>query len=796
MAHLRSYRPDTNEGANMKYGKFRLLSAVATTGLILGHTGVAHAQGPAQAAPATSSDSVEPSTRATRPPETESQDGAVGPDNSGVSDIVVTAQKRSESSQRVPVSITAVSGADLSARGYVDTRSLVKAVPGLNVTMTAGYNGGLNFNLRGVGQNTFSGVQEAGIATYQDEFYLASSQGSVFATFDNDRVEVLRGPQGTLYGRSASGGLINFINKRPGTGYDGFVTLGVGTYGGKLVEAAQDVALDEAGDNALRASVRFNGSDGFMHSQTGGKNLEGGDQYAGRLQLRLKPASNLTILLKGEYGKVLSDHSVGFKHINAYADGKGDVLLIGPTQNVFGTPGADIYGYRDTSSDFWSTSATPGYTRTVRQLYTGRADWDFGGMTLTSLTGYLDIKGRYIEDTDGTSANELTYDSHGHNREFTQELRLSSDPAAAIKWTLGAFYFNYKVDQDGALSGPGVFPFGLTDPFSARNFVSQKRHSFAGFAQIELPLGEKLSLTAGGRVEREHAEIRENQVFTPVAGTAALFGPPGTFTPELNGDFARIDKTYVSGGATLTYKVDHDILLYASLKRGIKPGGFSTPDTFLPPAQMSFKEEKLDALEGGIKSSLLDRTLRLNLSAYHYWYNDYQAVQYALVTYTGNATARVTGVDVEIVWAPVRSFEAGISGGYVRAVAKDIPYRSGGVIQYRDRDFPNAPRLPINAYVRYRTDLAGGDLTFRLDEIYRSKTYYEIQNKSALTQEAYALTDATIGWSKDDWSITANVSNLFNKKYLAFGQDASDFGFIAGTLGRPRMFMLQVNKRW
>lgn len=705
-------------------------------------------------------------------------------------EIVVTAQKRSEKIQNVPVAITALSGSDLTSRGALDTGSLVKVVPGLNATMTAGYAGKLNFTLRGVGQNTFSEVQEAAIATYQDEFYVASAQGAAFSTFDNERVEVLRGPQGTLYGRSASGGLINFINRTPGRDFGGNLTVGLGSFGQRILEAAQDVPLDREGDNALRASVRYNGSDGFMHSQTGEKNLEGGDSYAGRLQFRLEPSSKLTLLLKGEYGKVDSDHGTGFKHIDAYQDGQGDVLVLGPTQNIYGTPGGDLYGYRDTSSNYWSTASGPSISRTKRRLYTARVDYDLGGVTLTSLTGYMDIKGRYIEDTDGTSADILVYDSHSHNRELTQEIRLSSDPAARIRWTVGGFYFNYKIVQDGALSGPnGVVPFGLTDPFSARNFVHQKRHSYAGFAQVEIPLATKVTLTVGGRVEREHADITEHQVFTPLAGTIPLFGPPGDF----NGD---LDKTYVSGGATLTYRPEEHVLLYTSLKRGIKPGGFSTPDTFLPPDQMKFKEEKLDALEGGVKSDWFNQTLRVNASVYHYWYNDYQAVQYSLNTYTGNATARVSGIDAEVVWTPTYSTEVGLSGGYVNAVAKHIPYKAGGVYLFRDRWFPNAPKVPLNAYIRYHTDLAGGDLSFRLDEIYRSKTFYEIQNKTALTQDAYHIEDLAVGWKKDDWSISATASNLFGTKYMAYGQDASDFGFIAATLGRPRMFTLQLTRNW
>jgi iron complex outermembrane receptor protein len=720
----------------------------------------------------------------------------------GLEEIVVTAQKRTENIQRVPIAITALSGSDLESRGALDTGSLVKIVPGLNATMTAGYAGKLNFTLRGVGQNTFSEVQEAAIATYQDEFYVASAQGAEFSTFDNERVEVLRGPQGTLFGRSASGGLINFINRQPGRDSDGYLTVGVGSFGGRNVEAAQDVPLDKEGDNALRASARYNGSDGFMHSQTGGKNGEGGDSYAGRLQLRLQPSSELKLLLKAEYGKVDTDHGTAFKHINAYQDSKGNVLVLGPTQNIYGTPGGDLFGYRDTSSDYWSTASGPSISRTERELFTARADYDLGGATLTSLTGYMDIRGRYIEDTDGTPvgtpADFVFFDSHSHDRELTQEIRLSSNPAAHIQWTVGGFYFNYKIVQDTALTFPnGIVPFGLTDPSSYRQFDNQNRHSYAGFGQADIPLAPEVTLTVGGRVEREHADFTEHQVYTPYAGTLALNGvPPIDFSPALDGNLARIDKTYVSGGATLAYRPEEHVLLYTSLKRGIKPGGFNTPDTAIAADQMKFKEEKLDALDGGVKSDWFNQTLRLNASVYHYWYKDYQAVHYNLNTFTGNATARVRGIDVEAVWAPTRSTEVGVSGGYVDAVAEHIPLVLSSGVLYRDRWMPNAPKVPLNAYIRYHTDLAGGDLSFRIDEIYRSKTFYEIQDNPGLTQGAYHLEDLTVGWKKDDWSISATASNLFDTKYIAYMQDASAIGFIAATLGRPRMFTLQVTRNW
>jgi iron complex outermembrane receptor protein len=716
----------------------------------------------------------------------------------GLEEIVVTAQKRAQNSQSVPIAITALSGSDLQSRGILDPISLVQSVPGLNATITAGYGGKLNFTLRGVGLNTYSEVQEAAVALYQDEFYIASANGSQFSMFDNERIEVLRGPQGTLFGRSASGGLINFINKEPGTEAHGYLTLGLGSYGEKIAEAAQDVPLDKEGKNALRASVRYDGSDGFMRSRNGGKNLEGGDKYAARVQLRLEPTSTLRVLLKGEFGKIDSDHSTGFQHINAYVDDQGLSQLLGPTQNVYGTPGGDFFGYRDTSGDYWSTTSSASLTRTERTLFTSRIDWDLGGATLTSLTGYMNIIGHYREDTDGTSIDFLTFDSDTHSREVTQEIRLSADPAAHLKWTVGGFYFNYKVDYDFALNFPtGITPFGITTPMSAASFANQNRHSYAGFGQIEFPLATRVNLTVGGRVEREHADLTYHQVFDPSDLTSAVLGAePFDFSPALNGNLARIDKTYGSGGVTLDYRPQESVLLYTSLKRGIKPGGFSTPTTSVGVDRMKYNEEKLDAVEGGVKSDWFNHSLRLNTSVYHYWYKDYQAVQYSLQTYTGNATARASGADAEVIWAPTHSIELGVSGGYVDAIAENIPLVTQNGVLYRDRQLPNAPKVSLNPYIRYQTNLAGGAFSARFDELYRSKTYYEIQNHPALTQSNYHIEDLSLGWTRDDWTIAATASNLFNTKYLAFMQDAASLGFIAGTPGKPRWFTLQLTKNW
>ena len=730
------------------------------------------------------------------PPATEGVDSA----NQGIADIVVTASKRSERVQSVPITITAISGADLTSRAIIDPKSLTKAVPGLNVATTGGYNGKLNFTLRGVGLNTYSGAQEPAIAVYQDEVYVADGNAAQFTLFDIERVEVLRGPQGTLFGRSASGGLVNFISRNPGTRADGYLTLGVGSYGQRIAEAAQDVPLDSSGENALRFAFKYNGSNGFLHNIAGGKNLEGGDLYEGRVGIRLQPTPQVRIMFKGEYGKFDSDHSVGFKHINAYTDASGASQILGPTQNVYGTPGGDLFGNTYKYNDYYSVNIdSPGRANNRRTFLNNRIDWDLSGPILTAVSGYVRFSSNYLEDSDATPIPFVIYRATTATKEFTQELRLSSNPSSPIKWTIGGFYFNYKVHFNVVNEFPiGVPPLGINVPLSNESIADLKRHSFAGYGQFEVPLGDKLTFVAGGRIERESADFSYHQIFTPLALTSAVFGAaPVNFSPVINGDLAQIRKTFYSGGATLNYEPTNHVLLYTSLKRGIKPGSFSTPLSGIAADRMKFKEEKLDALEGGVKSDWLNGTLRLNASVFHYWYNNYQAVQYkGSGTSTGNATARLSGFDGEIIWAPTRAVEVGVNGGYVHSVARDIPLVGSSGVTYHDRTLPNAPKESLNAYLQYSLDALGGKLAFRADEIYRSKTYFEIQNNPALVQAGYHTEDLSVNYTTGNWSLSANVENVLNRKYIAYVQDNSSIGFVLVTPAKPRWFTFQITRKW
>jgi iron complex outermembrane receptor protein len=723
------------------------------------------------------------------------QDAAPENAQDGLEEIIVTAQKREASAQDVPISIAVLGGSELSARGITDTVALVKAVPGLAAVITSGYSGKVNYTLRGIGLNNYSEAQEAAVAVYQDEVYIAPAVGAAFSMYDTNRVEVLRGPQGTVFGRSASGGLVHFLSQTPTDQSTGYLTAGLGTFGSRFAEAAVNAPLGER--VALRVSGRYEGNDGWIENSLGG-NLEAGNFYSGRVQLKVEPADGLEVLLKAEYGKFESDRATGFVHIPAAVEANGVVRRVGPNENVYGVPGADLLGYRDRDGDFFEVASdAPGRNDLDRTLLTGRVNWDLGGVTLTSVTGYLDVTKDYFEDTDASPNAYVNVFIDNHSKQFQQELRLSGE-SERMRWLIGAFYFDYDVAFDLRLRLPtGIAPLGVP-PLGTDNLARQSKSSLAGFGQLSYDLTDTVNVQVGGRVEREKVDFSYVQTFDPLAlGIAVLGSAPMNFTPQTAGDLAQIRQTYGSGDLTLNYRPNDDLLIYASARRGIKPGGFNTPLSPLAPANMRFTAEKLDAVEAGIKSDLLDRKLRLNASVYQYWYNDYQAVQFrGAGTFTTNADARVTGADFELQWAATRQWTLGINGGLLESTVKDIALRGSAGVTVRDRELPNAPKVSVNAFAQYETGAFGGDLSLRADATYRGKTFFELQNHPANVQGALALVDLSATWQGGPVEIGASVNNLFDKEYFAYISDISDFTFLAGSPGRRRWLSGHVTYRW
>lgn len=719
-----------------------------------------------------------------------------GPKDIGLETIIVTAQKRQDAAQDVPLSITAITGEALISRGLNDPISLTKAVPGLSVVTTAGYGGKINYTLRGVGLNDFSNAQEAAVALYQDELYIASSSGALLGNFDTARVEVLRGPQGTLFGRSVSGGLVQYVSNEPGDFSEGFIRAGIGSYGSHFAESGITTPLSES--VSVRVSGRYAGEDGWLRNSIG-KDLNGGETNAGRLQVRANPSDAVSVLLKAEHARFNSDGASGFIHTPGYIDAQGVSRRIAPDQNVYGVPGASLLGYKDQDGDFFTVAQdAPSITRTRRDILSARVGVDLGSSTLTSITGRVRVRQRYVEDTDGSPDDFFRIEYRNSGEQFQQELRLS-DSSDRLDWMAGLFYFDYKLRVPYDLSFPiGIPPFDVPT-FEVRELTDLRKRSLAAYAHTTIKLASKFDFIIGGRVERERDRFSFVEIYDPAELTElVLGGPPVIFTPETAGSLTRVRKTYASGDLGLNYRPTSELLTYVTLKRGIKPSGFNTPIGPLPLEVMPFEAEKLVALEGGVKADVLNRRLRLNMSGFHYWYGDYQAIQFTppIGTYTTNVEARIVGFDWEIMGLLGDHFQLGTSGTILRGRAHDIRRLTPDGVVSRDRDLPNAPRLTVNGYSEFRHSLAGGEVSLRLDASYRSKTDFSIQNDPGPSQKGYVIFDGSASWTKDNLNFSLGVTNLFDKEYQGYIADAAGFGFLLGTPGRPREVKASVAYNW
>jgi iron complex outermembrane recepter protein len=698
----------------------------------------------------------------------------------GLEDIIVTATKRVENLQDVPVAAIAYSGDQLRARGIVDAADLSLATPGLTFNATAGWTGKINYTLRGVGLNNFQEANEAAVAVYQDETYIASLVGSMVSAFDLERVEVLKGPQGTLFGRSASGGLVHFISAKPTFDDSGFVNASYGKYNQMSIDAALNTKLSD--QFALRFSARMYRHDGWLQNSLG-PDQNADEQYVIRGQLAWKPSETVTNILKVERGSIGAKDGVGFVWTG----------LNETTGRVLPSAGPDAQGYRRTRGFFTVDSELRTNNDIKRWFVQNQLTADLGFATLSSNTAYIDIKKNYLEDNDMGPRPFLIVPVLTTTSQWLQELRLSSADSGPFKWTAGVFYFNWKLWNNIPLifGDPTSTVFGN---FRQDTIVNQRKESFAGYGQASYAVNEQLEFTLGARVERENVSFSLDQ-----GNFAGAFGPSTgvvpVYNPALNGDALRIRKTYGSGGIGINYRPSERTLIYLTAKRGIKPGGFNAPFFGRPPASaIKFREEKLDAFEAGFKTELFDRHLRLNASAFYYDYKDYQATQFSVLgTFTGNAKARIYGLDVDATAKLNKHIELGMNASLLDAKATVSLAPPRGITQVQ---MPQAPKLALTTYLQLSTEMFGGTLSTRADLKYQSAVFFDIRNEPGLRQKGYAVADIRVDWTNERYRFGAFMRNVTNEKYAVYIGDGAFAGYGNVTPGKPQWWGLEAGYRW
>ena len=350
--------------------------------------------------------------------------------------ITVTAEKREENLQSVPISVTAFSGEDVRQKGFSDSTDIAAQVPGLNIGTPVGEGNNPSITLRGVGLNDFNDNNEGPVSVYNDGVYVAALPAQTFQLFDLERVEVLRGPQGTLFGRNATGGLIQFVSAKPTDEFEGFASITGGSFSQVKTEAAISGPITDG--VRARASFATNNHDGYVENLIGSDGNEA-DSLAARLQLEFDAGERGTLLLRGNYAE--SDVNAG--RIEQEATGS-------PFNEVFGLPLVDTFGFAELDGDPFTVQQDRDDNRLEVENFGLAATFDYeltDTITFTSITAYSETERLYQEDTDAGPLPGITADFFSESDQFTQEIRFAGDHGQ-LRWQAGGFYFNSNVDAE------------------------------------------------------------------------------------------------------------------------------------------------------------------------------------------------------------------------------------------------------------------------------------------------------------------------------------------------------------
>ncbi len=717
-----------------------------------------------------------------------------------VAEVIVTAQRREERTLDVGLAISSVGAETLRTQRVAATTDLVGQVP--NVDVKENIPGAQAIiTVRGVGLNDFSSTNNSTVGVYVDDVFLASFAEMDFNFYDLERVEVLKGPQGTLYGRNSTAGAINVISAAPSlSGNSAMVSATAGNFSRYEGEAfANLVASDQL-------AFRFSGKavkqdEGYWFSRPLGTDIGQQDILLGRAQMLWKPSAATTVKLKIEAERNRSEIGSG-KFFGTIPTGAGI------TCPNFSNPAGctDSHGFTDTNSDPFSVTTKHAAPYHVNQVNgTLHIDQDLGSVRLTSVTGYINFKRNFYIDADAAPTTDAEFNQNDKVRQFTQEVRLAGGSADRATWIAGAYY---SWDRVHTLS-PGY----LHDIFNTNVLITadQKTESKALFGQADWTLTPRLKLVTGLRYTDEDRSYVGGTTdlnsfglsFLCFAVGACGLGAPGTHV--LSAENASIHDRNWSWRAGLNFKPADDTLIYGTIARGTKSGGFFNGITTNSFALAPYRPEELTDYEAGFKTRLMDRTLQLEASAFWYDYQDLQTQTFtdvgavSLIKLGNVGKATVKGLDAQATWLPVRglTLSAGLGlldtelGSFTTAGA------AGPVVVKKGNKLPNAPDTSFNGQARYEWAV-GGDWTAAIQggAHYSSKVFKEALNTSYLSAGSYWVYDARASIaSPAGWEVAVWGKNLGDERYVT---QATDDGLGMGyrVFNAPRTYGVSVTKRF
>jgi iron complex outermembrane recepter protein len=677
-----------------------------------------------------------------------------GPEASGASlvEVVVTAQRREQRGQDVPIDVTVLSAASLESAGPADTSTIASQVPGLDFSRQAS-SGGTPF-LRGVGTSSVTAGAENSVATYVDDVYMVAPAANILRLNNLDRIEVLAGPQGTLFGRNATGGVIQVFTLNPSFTPSGNVSLSYGNFN----KSAESLYATGGLTQTLAANIAVEGDDqtiGWGTALANGKEIFKENSYSVRGKVLWKPSDSLRVLLSADFSRFDSDIGANFAPL------PGTYALTG-----LGSPGkfnALAYGIDGSIVHQGGVSA--------------KVEDDFAWATLVSITAWRRVYQEAFLDQDSVPAQIVPIPYYPWTTSFSQEVQLRSLKESKLTWIVGAFYLQSVAAYDPlGVGGAAISP--LPPSALAQTFAQQTVNSLASFAQATYEFLPKTDLTLGARYTRDDYSITGYQFIQFADGTTTPNFAPGA-------QASRFSKpTFL---ASLDHKFTDDLMVYASFSRGFKSGGYNILSYSAPPVA----PEVLDAYQIGLKSEWLDHRVRFNTSFFDY---DYKNLQVQFIgtgaSYSVNAgRARIWGGDAQLSVVPTRNLTitagiSGIDGKYTEFplgftyVAN--PPNIGGNTQILNQDLAGkqtarTPKWTTNIGATYEIPVTAGKIELTGNYYYNNGFYWDPGNQ--LQQPSYQLVSAWVSWkpASGRWQASVWGNNLLNNFYYSFAT-LSTFG--------------------
>jgi iron complex outermembrane receptor protein len=733
-------------------------------------------------------------------------------------EIIVTARKREEPLQDVPVSISAFSADQLDARGIQDIRDLTIAVPGLTVTDLGGYN---LIYLRGIGTDIFIPSAEPSVATYLDGVYFPSGHSVAQSFGAIDRIEVLKGPQGTLFGRNSTGGAVSIWSRNPGQEAETSIQT---SYSPRFDDTRTRVYtnLPLASNIAASLSAYYTRADNIYKLDNGtGDALPPEIGKGARLKVGIDFSDEVSLQLTGLVAQQRGTSTTASANVNPTA-------LLGATLPT------------ETRDYVATANSEPALTTDSRAAY-AILNWNHPGIDTKLLGSYYFVKARdYVYDFDGTRQPLATYGANNeYQRFYTGELQFTSNDeswgSSWLKWVGGLYYLQSKGGYDPgylrlldfvhlpisdiisalppALGGPlGTLTGGLPESLTFYFTGLLKTESYSAYLQSTASLTDSLDLTLGGRWQHEKRRLAQADV--DVGATDALIGY--SFSP------AQTSATNFSPKVSLDLRPLKDVLLYASFQQGYKSGTYNVINVFVQPEYV--KPEKVTAYELGLKTEWLDHSLRLNAALFQ---NNIKNLQTGFMSFTSGGAinlenagkARIRGAEVETVWQPLPGFDPGLTIGgnasWLRSKYLDYDNARGFCVRgdpnspancavlpdgiaYGNGDFSGnrivrTPKFSAAASISQSFEVPGGQFEVAGDYYYNSGYYYLAQNTPDTFEDAYDIINARISYLYRRYGLRLTVfgENLNDERY-DLAQFHTDFGR-EDSLAPPRTWGLRLN---